>query len=66
MIIYCPGEYLIVNNFTYGRMDKDQYNFNLKDLILVKTNYQNDRIIKVGDYFFGNDNRSYSPDEEVH
>lgn len=63
MIIYCPGEYLIVNNYTYGRMDKDQYNFNLKDLILVKTNYQNDRIIKVSDYFFGNDNRFYSPDE---
>ena len=59
MIIYCPGEYLIVNNFTNGRIDKEQFNFNLKDLILVKTIYQNDRIMKVTDYFIGNDNRTY-------
>lgn len=63
MIIYCPGEYLIVNNFTNGRIDKEQYNFNLKDLILVKTIYQNDRIMKVTDYFFGDDNRSYFAEE---
>ncbi len=55
MIIYCPGEYLIINNFTNGRVDKDQYNFNLKDLILVKTKYENDRLIHVKDYFFGDD-----------
>ena len=63
MIIYCPGEYLIMNNFTNGRIDKEQYNFNLKDLILVKTIYHNDRIMKVTDYFFGDDNRSYSAEE---
>lgn len=59
MIIYCPGEYLIVNNFTNGRMDKDQFNFNLKNLILVKTNYHNDRIMKVTDYFLENDSSSH-------
>ncbi len=55
MIIYCPEEYLIINNFTNGRLDKEQYNFNLKDLILVKTKYENDRLIHVKDYFFGDD-----------
>jgi hypothetical protein len=50
MIFYCPGDYLVVNNFNNGRLDKEQYNFNLKDLILVKTIFNKDKIASVKDY----------------
>jgi len=62
MILYCPGEFLIVNNFLNGKLDKEQFNFNLKDLVLVKTCFSKDTIVTVKDYrltdeveYFGRD-----------
>lgn len=59
MIIYCPGEYLIVNNFSKGKLDKEQWNFSLKNNILVKTSYEKGKISSVKEYYINGDENFY-------
>ncbi len=56
MLFYSPGHYLIVNNFTHGLLDKEQYNINLQDLFLVESQYDKGKLIRVKDYHLSKEN----------
>ena len=49
MIFYSPGNYLIVNNFSNGILDKEQYNIDLNSFIIVESTYDKGKITKVRD-----------------